>query len=111
MAGWALGDTRAAVAWGAPLVASGAYPPDLYVHDEGALVKAMQHFADSAVMNSRACTVAMAPAPAVCARRYHGRSPWPLVHPVVAALDLAVDPGRGSEALDAWHPEDVERVW
>ena len=62
-------------------------------------------------MNSRACTVAMAPAPAVCARRYHGRGPWPLVHPLVAALDLAVDPGRGGEALEAWHPEDVERVW
>ena len=111
VAGWALGDTRAAVAWGVPLVASGAYPPDLYVQDEGAMVQAMQHFGESAVVNSRACTVALAPAPAVCARRYRGRGPWPLVHPVVVALDLAVDAGRGTEALDAWEPRDIERVW
>jgi DNA-binding transcriptional ArsR family regulator len=109
--GWALSDTRAAVALGVPLLASGDYPPDLYVPDERILMRAMQHFGESAVANSRACTLAVAPAPMVCTRRYANRGPWPLAHPVVVALDLAADPGRGSEALDAWDPEDAERVW
>ncbi len=72
---------------------------------------AMHHFGEVAVVNSRACTVALAPAPVVCARRLSGRGRWPLAHPVVVALDLAVDLGRGSEALEAWYPEDIERVW
>lgn len=109
--GWALGDTVGALAWRIPLLASGDYPPDLYVPDQRALMRAMHHFGEVAVVNSRACTVALAPAPAVCVRRFPGPGRWPLAHPVVVALDLAGDPGRGSEALDAWHPEDVERVW
>lgn len=111
VAGWALSDTRAAISWGVPLVASGDYPPDLYVPDETVLVRAMQHFGESAVVSSRACTLALAPAPAVCALRSKHRDPWPLAHPVVVALDLALDPGRGSEALDDWNPNDVQRVW
>jgi len=27
------------------------------------------------------------------------------------ALDLALDPGRGAEALRGWRPKDVTRVW
>jgi hypothetical protein len=111
VAGWALCDTRAASAWGVPLIASGAYPPDFYVSDNRILMRAMRHFGQASVATSRACTLAVAPAPSVCMRRYASRGHWPLVHPVVVALDLAVDPGRGSEALDAWNPEGIERVW
>ncbi len=111
VAGWALCDTRAASAWGVPLIASGAYPPDLYVPDNRVLMRAMRHYGEATAATSRACTLAVAPAPSVCARRYSGHGPWPLVHPVVVALDLAVDPGRGSEALDAWDPDGIERVW
>ncbi|HEV2811478.1 MAG TPA: hypothetical protein VGV93_13905 [Acidimicrobiales bacterium] len=39
----------------------------------------------------------------------HGSVPWHLAHPVVVALDLAADPGRGSEALAGWNP--AERAW
>ena len=107
--GWALGDTLGAVGWGAPLIASSDDPPDLYVPNERQVLRAMQRFGESAAVNSRACTLAVAPAPSVCARRFHGPGPWPLIHPVVVALDLAADPGRGSEALARWNP--AERVW
>jgi hypothetical protein len=40
--GWALGDTLAAIAYGAPIGASGPYPPDLYVPDRATLRRATQ---------------------------------------------------------------------
>jgi hypothetical protein len=38
--------------------------------------------------------------------------PWPLAHPLFVALDLASDPGRGTEILAGWRPqEETVRVW
>lgn len=38
--------------------------------------------------------------------------PWPVVHPVVVALDLATDKARGVEILEQWvPPEPFVRVW
>ncbi len=71
--------------------------------------EAMQRFGESATVTQRACTLAVAPAHSICARRFRGPGPWRLAHPVVLALNLAADPGRGREALAGWNP--AERVW
>lgn len=119
--GWALTDTRAAAAWGAPVVASGAYPPDFYVPSRRALRWATQQYGAAPTFDQRAATVAVAPVPIVCARRYDPTAlPEPadeeflLAHPLFVALDLARDPARGREILAGWEPDGPEgfrRAW
>jgi len=119
--GWALTDTRAAAAWGAPIVASGAYPPDFYVPSRRALRWAVQQYRTASSHDERAATVAVAPIPMVCSRRYDPAAlPEPrdeeflLAHPLFVALDLAGDPARGREILASWDPEGPEgfrRAW
>lgn len=65
-----------------------------------------------------ACTVAAAPCPYVCRRRFerflNTGSPAFAPSPVVAALDLASDPARGREILEQWPqdlPPELPRVW
>jgi hypothetical protein len=115
--GWVLADTRAAAAWGAPVVLAGDAPPDFYVPDGGALARARALLGD-AEYGRHACTVAVAPCPYVCRRR-HDRAgvvgePFLAPNPIVAALDLALDPARGREVLDRWSrdlPPELARVW
>jgi len=56
--------------------------------------------------------IAIAPVPSVVGHRFVRPSEaWPVVHPVVAALDLAADRARGHQILDEWTPEEQRRVW
>ena len=102
---------------GAPVVLSGDAPPDFYVPDSATLRLARTLLGD-ADFGRHACTVAVAPAPFVCRRRYDRASvfdePFFAPSPVVAALDLARDPARGREILEQWSrdlPAEVSRVW
>ena len=115
--GWVLADARAAAAWGAPVVVSGSTPPDFYVPDAGAAARARALLGD-AEFGRHACTVAIAPCPYVCLRRYDRAGvvdePFLAPSPIVAALDLAVDPARGRETLELWSrrlPPELPRVW
>ncbi len=114
--GWALGDTLAAVAYGAPVRIRSDHPLDFYVADQTTLRRAVQLLGAARDHPSRAATVRVAPVPMVCARRVDATSwtneHWPLAQPLFVALDLAQDPGRGREILDNWTPpEPWRRVW
>ena len=112
--GWALTDTLAAIAWGALMVAPGSYPPDFYVPTPQALRRAAAILGKARNFDQRGASVALAPLPVVTAPRFRRGSGWLLTHPLAVALDLARDPSRGREALDAWDPQGVpgfRRVW
>lgn len=115
--GWVLADAYAAAAWGAPIVITSASPPDFYVMDYRTLSRA-RSLLGSAEHGQHACTVAVAPAPFVCRNRYdlsnRVDSEFLFPSPIVAALDLAIDPSRGRETLEMWSrdlPAEVRRVW
>jgi hypothetical protein len=112
---WVLCDTLAASAFGAAPVIRGDYPPDFYVPDARTVRVARQLFGDPLSADRRAATVAVAPATWTCARSVGpvgAEMRWPAAHPVVVALDLAIDAGRGREILDGWTPpEPFTRVW
>lgn len=115
-AGWALTDTVAAVAYGAPVASRVDHPPDFYVPDRSTLRRAVTTLGAPAVSSSRAGRVHLAPVALVCTRRVdlaqRTGQVWPVAHPLFVALDLARDPGRGREVLDAWTPEGPwARVW
>ncbi len=113
--GWAVAGTVGAVAWGAPVVIGSAYPPDFYVPSAVELRQATLRLGEAPRYEDRACTVAVAPTPLVCARRFDRDSSewggWRFAHGLFAALDLARDQARGAEILDDWKPEDFTRVW
>lgn len=110
--GWALTDTQAAAAWGAPLVVTADYPPDFYLPSEAALRRAVRSLGRAASFEERACTVRLAPVPLVAIRRYkRPGTKWPLAERVVVALDLAQDRARGRDVLREWHPEGLENAW
>lgn len=114
--GWALGDSLAAIAYGAPLNVSGGYPPDLYIPDRATLRRAIQLLGTSVTRQERAATLRVAPVSFVCSNRIdwsmHANTEWPLAHPLFVALDLAQDPDRGTEVLASWDPpQRWQRVW
>lgn len=83
--GWVLADTGEGAAWGAPIVMSSDSPPDFYVPDPGVVALARSLFG-TADYGSHACTVAVAPSPYVCRRRYDRTlSDFPAPDPVIAA--------------------------
>ncbi|WP_147463481.1 helix-turn-helix domain-containing protein [Cellulomonas triticagri] len=112
--GWALAGSVAALAYGAPVAIRADQPKELYVPDE-LVVRRAERLLGVAQPGDAACTVRVAPVPAVCAQRVDlpGAEPvWPLAHPLFVALDLAQDAGRGREILDAWHPPGRwSRAW
>lgn len=115
--GWALRGPSAAAAWGAPAPLSGSYPPDFFVPDERTVRIAAHRYGRVADGVDGACTVAVAPTRWICgsrvdmAARKVANTEWPAVQPVVAALDLALDP-RGREILEEFDPpEGWRRVW
>ncbi|SEF11468.1 hypothetical protein [Jiangella alba] len=114
-AGWALTDTLAAAAYGAPVGARSDHPPDFHVPDEQTLRRAVQVLGQAETFDSRRASVRVAPVPAVCTNRVDLRSsnqPWPLTRPLFVALDLAADRDRGRQVLEAWQPRSPwHRVW
>ena len=116
--GWAISDTVAAAAYGAPVAARTDHPVDFYVPNAPTRRRAVQLLGTAATARDALATAAVAPVPAVCADRVdplnlaRGRSGWPLAHPLFVALDLAQDPGRGNDALRGWTPpKPWTRVW
>lgn len=113
--GWAVAGTVGAAAWGAPLVIGSAYPPDFYVPTTAELRQATLRLGGASRFENRACTVAMAPTPLICAERFDRQSSdwgqWRFAHGLFAALDLAQDRARGAEILESWDPKDFTRVW
>jgi hypothetical protein len=113
--GWALTDSAAALAYGAPLAVRAGQLLDFYVPDQAILRRAVTLVGTASSRSDARCAVRVAPVPAACSHRVDlATSPfeWPLAHPLFVALDLAQDTGRGREILDAWTPpERWARVW
>jgi hypothetical protein len=113
--GWALTDSAAANAYGAPLASRADQVLDFFVADESVLRRAINLLGISDSPLHVRATIRLAPVPAAVRHRVHpADSPheWPLAHPLFVALDLAQDRGRGREILEAWTPaEPWHRVW
>ena len=113
--GWALTDSAAAVAYGAPLAVRAEQFLDFYVPDQATARRATALLGEALSRSQARCALRVAPVPAACSHRVHlAANPfeWPLAHPLFVALDLARDTGRGREILAAWTPPDRwARVW
>lgn len=113
--GWALTDSAAAVAYGAPLGVRTGQLLDFYVPDQAIQRRAITLLGIASSRSLARCAVRVAPVRAVCSDRVDMLTnpfEWPLAHPVFVALDLAQDVGRGREILAAWTPpERWARVW
>jgi DNA-binding transcriptional ArsR family regulator len=114
-AGWALTDSAAAAAYGAPLAVSTGQLLDFYVPDQATVRRATTLLGTALSRAQARCAIRVAPVRAACSHRLDlANNPfeWPLAHPVFVALDLAQDAGRGREALADWTPpERWARVW
>jgi hypothetical protein len=114
--GWALSDTLAAAAYGAPVATRADHPPDFYVPNAAIQRRALQYLGRAPDQSNRAATIRVAPVPTVSSHRVDATAwanqEWPLAHPLFVALDLSMDPGRGREILEGWTPpERWKRVW
>lgn len=113
--GWALTDSAAAIAYGAPLAVRAEQLLDFYVPDQATARRATALLGEASSRSQARCALRVAPVPAACSHRVVlATNPfeWPLAHPLFVALDLAQDAGRGREILDAWTPPDRwARVW
>ncbi len=113
--GWALTDSVAAAAYGAPLAVRPGQTLDFYVPDLAVVRRAIALLGTASAAPQAPATVRAAPVPAVVHRRVTlDTNPvgWPLAHPLFIALDLAQDVGRGREILDQWTPDTRwTRVW
>ncbi|WP_322750479.1 MULTISPECIES: helix-turn-helix domain-containing protein [unclassified Frankia] len=113
--GWALTDTTAAAAYGAPVAVRADQLLDFFVPDQAVLRRATTLLGAASTPVQARAAVRVAPVAAVCTRRVDlppERWQWPLAHPLFVALDLAQDLGRGREILDAWRPDPRwARVW
>ncbi len=105
-----LSGTLGAIWHGAPVVTTYDWPPEIYVNDRWDL----RHTLSSVGMADEgpaAASVAMSPSSYGFSVEAGINGPFPVANHVVVALDLAQDPGRGREILDAWTPEGRVRVW
>ena len=116
--GWALTDTLAAVAYGAPLGVGSGWPPDFYVPDAIVLRRAVRVLGQANNWDDRGATAAVAPVRQVCQLRQEPPEDqvpgthWLLADPLAVALDLAQDTSRGVEVLRDWTPlRRTARVW
>lgn len=111
--GWALTGTRAALAWGAPIVAARSPLLELVVPSEAVARRARQRLGDAATPGSAAAILRVAPVPMAVRHRHRiAGERVPMAHPVVVALDLAGDLSRGTEILEQWTPPSpFVRVW
>ncbi len=109
-AGWVLAGDQAAIALGAPLFAVEPQPtlwaPDLASFRRGV------RWCEPAGLRPTAAALALPPTLLACTRRtWPDDGDFPLPHPLFAALDLAVDPGRGREILSQWTEPEASRAW
>jgi DNA-binding transcriptional ArsR family regulator len=113
--GWALTDSAAAAAYGAPLAVSTGQLLDFYVPDQATARRATTLLGAAPSRAQARCAIQIAPVRSACSHRLElANNPfeWPLAHPVFVALDLAQDAGRGREVLADWTPpERWTRVW
>jgi len=113
--GWALTDSAAAVAYGAPVAIRSDQALDFFVAEQSVIRRATTLLGAAVSTSQARATVRAAPVPAVVRRRIDLETSaveWPLAHPLFVALDLAQDAGRGREILEAWTPDDRwTRVW
>lgn len=113
--GWALTDSVAAAAYGAPLATRPGQILDFYVPDLAVVRRAVTLLGTAPAASQAQATVTVAPLPTIVQRRVTlDTNPvgWPLAHPLFVALDLAQDVGRGREILDHWTPDTRwARVW
>ena len=111
--GWALTDSLAAAAYGAPTGVRTDYPPDLYVPDAATARRAETLLGVPTSTGVRGATIKIALVPQICTRRNPPTTgSWPMAHPLFVALDLAGDPSRGVEIVEAWQPrKGIDRVW
>ncbi|PZF86529.1 transcriptional regulator [Jiangella anatolica] len=113
--GWALTDSAAAAAYGAPLAFRSGQVLDFFVPGQSIIRRATTLLGAVASAAQARLTVRRAPVSAVVRQRIDVESnptEWPLAHPLFVALDLAQDVGRGREILDSWTPgERWTRVW
>jgi hypothetical protein len=113
--GWALTDTAAAAAYGAPVAFRAGQRIDFLVPDESVVRRATTLLGAAESVSKARATIRIAPVPSIVRRRIDldtGPVAWPLAHPLFVALDLAQDVGRGREILDAWTPDERwPRVW
>jgi hypothetical protein len=111
--GWAMTDSNAAAAYGAPVVVRSDQAADFFVPDQSVVRRAVA-LLGAATPGQARCALRVAPVPAACEQRVDLASnptEWPLTRPLFVALDLAQDQGRGREILDAWTPTEGTRVW
>ncbi len=113
--GWALTDSAAAAAYGAPLAFRSDQVLDFFVPGQSIIRRATTLLGAAASTAQARLTVRVAPVPAAVRDRIDvdgNPTEWPLAHPLFVALDLAQDVGRGREILDAWTPGGRwTRVW
>lgn len=113
--GWALTDSVAAIAYGAPLATRSGQMLDFFVSDQSTVRRATTLLGAAESATTAQAAVRVAPVPAVVQSRVSpiaGLTGWPLAHPVFVALDLAQDVGRGREILSGWTPGNRwTRVW
>ncbi|MFE5700289.1 hypothetical protein [Rhodococcus koreensis] len=96
--GWALTDSAAAAAYGAPLAYREGQTLDFFVRDPSILRRASTLLGTVESARHAHATVRVAPVPAAVQSRIDlDTNPleWPLAHPLFVALDLAQDLGRG----------------
>lgn len=112
-ADWVLTDTQAALALGAPMIASLEGPADFYAPQAALVDAAVAHFGPAHGM--AAATVRSIRYAGIHAEAPFRRTPSGLrvAHPVIVALDLAHDRARGREVVEAWDPSPlgIIRVW
>ena len=113
--GWALTESAAAAAYGAPVAVRSGQTLDFYVPSTVIRRRAQTLLHPSITPVDAGCSIRVAPVPTACAPRFNihvDYGEWPATHPVFVALDLAQDQGRGREILEAWTPDrEWSRVW
>lgn len=115
-AGWALTGDVAAAHLGAPIGLPTGAPLDFYLPSRVGHRRAVAILGENRTTPTPAARVAVAPIPAACEHRVDVASwrdeHWLLTRSLFVGLDLARDPGRGREILDAWEPAaGGPRVW
>jgi hypothetical protein len=107
--GFVVGGTVGAARLGAPIIATAGYPVEVHVADQAGFERARLRYAGT---DRPVARLALAPTTLVAAvTSDEVVEDLPVAHPLFLALDLAADPGRGSEALRGWTPSGWARAW